>query len=307
MNFVRFILICCFLLASSLSQAASVSVVKGQRVMIETEGEDVFEGDEFFLINPETQKKAAIISVRQVKGQRAIADILKGKAAIGYTLQAKAPSSFTTPPPSSASAADRPAQAETQKNNLDVGYLRQLKDSYGITGGYLMNTMSADVTYRVLSVTQKTTANMAGTGFGVTGFYDRVLADNFTGHAVAGLEQFNVAGDIETTGCNNTTSCNAKITYLSAYALGKWYPMQGKYRPWVGGGVGFLLALTKSSTALNESQISSNQVFTIGGGVDIQMSRKNYIPVSIEYNLFPSSSTVKASMILIKGGWAWNL
>ncbi|MNL28045.1 hypothetical protein D3C87_1496740 [compost metagenome] len=71
--------------------------------------------------------------------------------------------------------------------------------------------------------------------------------------------------------------------------------------------MGYLLALSKSSTALNESKISANQVLTLAFGGDYQMSRHNYIPFSIEYNYFWPSADVTANQIILKAGWAWNL
>lgn len=300
-TFRTYLLAVCLLLSfSSTGFAATVSAVKGQKVLINLDGDTAEVGDEFYLINPETQKRTAVIRIKQVKPGKALGDILRGKAVSGSSLQAKAPSSM--------SADATPSESGSTSNSNSAGYLRVLKDSWGITGGYLMSTMDADITYRnSFDVIQKTSASMSGSGFGVSGFYDYVLNSSLVGRGSAGIEQFNVAGSADSAGCQNSTNCDAKINYLSLYGILKWYPLQDKYRVWVGGGMGYLLALSKSSTALNESQISTNQVFTVGGGVDVQMNRKNYVPVSIEYNMFPASDTVKASMISIKAGWAWNL
>lgn len=287
--------------------SASVSAVKGQRVLIQLDGDNAATGDEFYLINPANSKRTAVIRIRQTKAGKAVADILKGKAEQGYTLQAKAPSKMSAdaPPPEPEEGAAPPT---TTAKSSDLNYSRVLKDSWGIMGGYLMNTMDADVSYKDgFGITQKSSTSMSGSGFGVGGFYDYVFNYGFVGHAYAAIEQFIASGNASAAACNSSTSCDAKINYLSLYGLMKWYPVKDKYRFWVGGGGGYLLAISKSSTALNESQISTNQVFTAGVGADIQMSRRNYIPVSIEYNMFPASSTVKASMIMIKAGWAWNL
>lgn len=292
-------------LFTSTSWAAEVSAVKGNRVLIQTDGDAFFENDEFFLINPATQKKTAIIRVRQIKGRKALAEIIRGRADIGYTLEAKAPSGVTASPISSKETSET-ASASTAAP-VRGEYLRQLKNSWGVMGGYLMNSMTANVTYKYLSVSRTTAASMSGTGFAATGFYDYVISPALVARMSAGIEQFNVTGSVSELACNNTTTCDAKINYLSFYGLGKYYVYDNNYRAWLGAGGGFLLAVSKSSSALNESQISTNQVFTLGAGVDIQRSRKNYIPISLEYNMFPSSETVKASMIMLKAGWAWNL
>lgn len=291
------------LLFSSSVFAASVSAVKGQQALVNLEGDTVSEGEEFYLINPETQKKTAIIRIKKVKDQKALAEITKGKAASGYTLQAKAPA------PMSADVKSESPQEDAPVRKLEKGILHTLKDSYGVMGGYIMSSMSADVSYKDpnLGTTTRASTSMSGSGFGVGGFYDYVVNQDIVGRGYAGLEQFTASGSASNSACSGSTNCTANINYLSLYGLLKWYPLHGKYRGWVGGGMGYLLALSKSSSALNESQISTNQVFTFALGSDIQMSRKNYIPVSLEYNLFPSSDTVKASQILLKAGWAWNL
>lgn len=285
-------------LLATTSHAASVSAVKGKKVLISLEGDAVTQGDEFYLINPDTQKKAAVIRIIQTKEGKALGELIKGRASSGYTLEAKG---------SSRMSADVTPTSPTSPTSSG-GYLRSLKDSWGVLGGYLMNTMQADISYRdSFGASQKSSASMSGGGFGVGSFYDYLLTPSLVGRGYAAIEQFNVAGSASAEACAGSTNCDAKINYLSLYGLVKWYPLQDKYRVWLGGGMGYLLALSKSATALNESQISTNQVFTLGGGLDVQMNRKTYVPISLEYNLFPASDTVKASTISIKAGWAWNL
>ncbi|MEK2645091.1 hypothetical protein [Bdellovibrio sp. BCCA] len=295
---------CLLMFWTSAAYSASVSAVKGQKVLINLEGDATSEGDEFYLLNPANNKKTAIIRIKQVKGSKALGEIVKGRAAQGYALQAKAASKMSADVPASETSEEEAAPVSRN----DMSYLRVVKDSYGVTGSYIMNSMNADVSYKDgFGISHKTSTSMSGSGFGVGGFYDYALGQSLIGRGSAAIEQFNVSGNASEAACAGSTSCDAKINYLSLYGLLKWYPIQGKYRGWIGGGMGYMLAVSKSSTALNESQISTNQVFTFAVGTDIQMNRKNYIPISIEYNLFPASDTVKANMIVIKGGWAWNL
>lgn len=292
---------CLLFLLTPSAWSASVSAVKGQKVLINLDGDSANEGDEFFLINPGSNKKTALIRIRQIKGNKAMGEIIKGRAATGYSLQAKAPGSMSA----GAGGYGDSSYSRAQES----GILRNLKNSYGITGGYLMNTMSANVTAVDSGTGIRTTsaANMSGGGLAVGGFYDYLLSSSFVAHGVVGIEQFNVTGDAAASVCSGSKSCDAKINYLAMYGAVKWYLTQEKYRVWLGGGIGYLMALSKSSSALNASQISTNQVFNLAVGTDMQMSRKNYVPISLEYNLFPSSETVKASNIMIKAGWAWNL
>lgn len=290
--------------------AASVTSVKGQKALIDLQGAEAVAGDEFFLINPDSQKKAAIIRVRQVKGGRAIAEIVRGSAKPGYTLQAKGPSKMsaevTNPEADDNTTATTPRYESS--SSRDTGYLRVIKNSWGVLGGFNMNTMNANISNTdIFGVTTKTPASMKGNGFGAGGFYDYAFTSEMVGHVSAMLEQFSTTGTAATAACKSSTTCDVNITYLSLYGVGKYYFTKDKFRMWGGGGMGYLLALSKSSTALNESKISANQVLTLAIGGDYQMSRKNYIPISLEYNYFWPSADVTANQIMLKAGWAWNL
>lgn len=302
------------LIFQNTSFAASVTQVKNQKVLINLDGGDAAEGDEFFLLNF-AGKKAAIIRIKQVKNGKALGEILKGKGDVGFTLQAKAASG------AGAAAAARSAETETAaspssettedntvKSNRDTGYLRTLKDSYGLVGEYIMNTMNVNVKNTATTPALTDVAALKGTSFGVGGFYDYVATPDIAIQASALLEQIQAKGTTSIPGCagGTSTSCDVNITYGSLYGLGKYYLTQNRYRVWAGVGGGFLLALSKSATALNESQIATNQIITLAVGTDIQMSRKNYIPITLQYNYFPPSDTVKATSIVLKAGWAWN-
>ncbi|MEN0058256.1 MAG: hypothetical protein AAGB31_05435 [Bdellovibrio sp.] len=292
---LKYFFILSLILFSTTSFAASVTAVKGQKVLISMDGDLIQEGEEFFLINPSSRKRTAIIRIKQIKGDKALGDILKGSATAGHTLQAKA---------SSTSISRDVAPGGDTAATTSEKFTLPLRPSYGLVGGYIQNSMTATVSYKDgFGVTQKSEAAMSGSGFAVGGFYDHVFTQSLVGRGYVGLEQFNATTTIDTSACTNSTTCDAKINYLSFYGLGKWYPWQGQYRPWLGGGVGYLYAVSKSSTALKD--VSGNQVFTLALGADIQKDRRNYIPISLEYNMFQSTSTVKANMILLKIGWAW--
>lgn len=286
--------------------SASVKTVKGSRVLVQLEGASSAAGEEYFLIDPGTAKRRAIIRIRQVKGDQAIAEVIKGQAQSGFTLQAKARSNER----SSARAGGRGDSSGLSGAASDVlipnsgKFPLIAKNSYGVLGSYLSHSMNVKF---VASPGRTASSSLSGSGIGVGGFYDHSLTDKLMGRAQASYEQFNAQGSTPLADCDGSTTCDVKINYLSMYGLAKYNLTSSKYRMWVGGGVGFLLAMSKSSTVLNASEISTNQVFTAAFGTDIYWSSKNYIPVSIEYNLFPASSTVSASSMVLRAGWAWNL
>jgi hypothetical protein len=282
------------------SWAATVAKVKGTKTLINLEGADAAPGDEFFLLDAASGKKKAVVRIKQVKNGRAVGEVVKGRAAAGYTLQAKG-----TSRPMSADVADPDSSRSSSRPTAAGGYLLNPKDSYGVYGEYLMNTMDATHT---VGGTVKATAKMKDTSFGVGGFYDYAYTNELMARGAVAIEQFAAKGASDVNGDCGGQDCKAEITYLSFYGIGKYNFNIGKYRPWVGAGGGFMIALSKSSNILKEAEITTNQVITLAGGLDIQMSRKNYIPLSLEYSMFfPPADLVKAHMIILKGGWAWNL
>ncbi|WP_413578338.1 hypothetical protein ACLVWU_07340 [Bdellovibrio sp. HCB290] len=297
------------------AMAANVTAVKGSKVMVDLQGAEVQPGDEFFLINPATGKKSAIVRVKQVKNGRAVADVVQGRGSVGAGLQAKASSAKSAKAAKTASptAAHEEALAKASSPDeeaaafdraRDMSFLRTLRNSYGLLGQYAMNSMTPTITDPI-NPTEKPA--LKGSGLGAGGFYEWVLTRNITVRTSGMLEQFNVSGKTErNVGCNSTTNCSANITYLSGYALAKYYITTNQIRTWAGVGGGFLIAMSKSATALDENQIATNQVLNLAIGGDYQLNRKNYVPFSVEYIYFPPSDTVTASSILFKVGYAWQ-
>lgn len=293
------------LLLSAPAWAATISQVKGSRALINLEGADTAAGDEYFALNAR-HKKVAVLRIRQVKDGKAIAEVIKGKPEAGFSLQAKASGNAESKEkPATNSPSSATEEESSSGSNRDVSYSRTLKPSYGILGEYLMNSMQVSLKD---ALNRRDTVSMSGSSFGVGGFYEYILTRDISLRLLGALEQFNVAGSTTITGCDSKTStnCDTKIIYASAYGLGKYYFLQNKLRFWAGAGGGFLMAVSKSSTALDEGAISSNQVLTLALGGDWQLSRKSYIPFSLEYNYFPPSDTVKATNIALKFGYGWQ-
>ena len=283
--------------------AAKVTQVKGAKVLVDMEGDEYLAGEEFFLINPATSKKTAIVRIKQTKNGKAVAEIVKGKADVEYTLQAK--SGGAAAAPMSADVEDKPSHSGRNKKSSS-GTLRAPVDSWGIVGEYMMITLSTS--FSAGTPAQAAQADMKGSTFGAGGYYNHMFGSSFSLVGSAELQQFTAAGTANFAACAGATTadCSVNITYLSLYGLGRWYMITGGVNFWLGGGGGFLLALTKKSNVLKEEQISTNQVFSVALGAEYQLSRKNYIPFSFQYDMFPSSGSVKASMMSLKFGYGWN-
>lgn len=278
--------------------SATVSAVKNNKIMMSLEGESTSVGAEFFVINPQG-KKVAIVKVLQTKGDRALAEIVKGTAKQGYSLQSRGGGG------SASSMSTSPSEGSSSENSYYEKKLSQrvhTGNSYGLLGGYLMNSMTITAT--------GLNTSMSGTGFGASGYYDYALSPTLVARAMVGLEQYVVQGsNSSTTPVSCTTNCDVNLNYLSIYGYGRWnYLQETSYKAWLGGGAGYLYPISKSSTAFtNTSQLQANQVFVAAAGVDVRLSGKNYMPISIEYGLFPTSSTVSANILYLRLGYAWNL
>lgn len=289
--FVFFILV-----FSGSAFAAKVTQVKNKKIMIELEGESASNGKEYFVING-SGKKVAIVRITQVKNGKAIAEITKGTAQVGYSLQSKGGGSTASSSGASGdSYYDKKLNSRTSTGN-----------SFGLVAGYLMNSMTASFPAGPPGATYKVNATMSGTGFGALGYYDYAIGPRFTIRGMGGLEQYNVAGSIATADCTATTNCSVTLTYLSLYGYGRFNLTTSGTKWWLGGGYGYLYAMSKASTVLRSDQISANQLFVVSLGADFRMSPKTMIPVSLEYGLFPTSDSVKASIMYLRFGYAWNL
>jgi outer membrane protein W len=142
---------------------------------------------------------------------------------------------------------------------------------------------------------------MSGSGFSARALMDYSLWTHIWFRGMFGLENFKAEGG-NICGAANNTLCSVDISYLSLDLWGRYLFSTGAIRPWVGIGFNLLFPSSKSSTALEEKSITSTSVIAPGGGVDWFLSPDMYIPIQVEYGLYPPSDTVKANNISIRLG-----
>lgn len=264
--------------------AAKIEKLKGNRALITTDGISVKKNDELVALDSQNKRKA-ILKILSVKKNQAVARITRGNAEVGHSL-----------------VVAKSGASKTEKQLAEVP--ASSVSNFGVLGSYLINTMSAKFTVNGVSKT----SNMSGTGFGVLGYYDYKITEASQLRGSAGLEQFQAAESRSEKDCNSgtATTCNVSITYLSLYGLYKYNFINAYTKFWFGGGGGYLIALSKSSSVLQTSEISTNMVLSVAGGIDVTMKKGQYLPVVIEYSFFPSSSSVSASYIALRVGWGWR-
>jgi hypothetical protein len=264
--------------------ASEVVKVKGKSALIKLDNEEVLAGDQFYLINGAGKKKG-IIKISKVKSDQAIGLIAAGKAEIGMTLQKRMTGSSIR---ESAPVASH-----------STTHLLNSKAYWGLSIGYGMDSMTVD-----LPSPASTSVSLSGGAPSLKGLFDYKLFQRLWFRGMAGYQAFSGQGSSI---CQNPakTTCTVNISYLSFDFLGRYLFSEGQIRPWLGGGFALMFPLAKTATALETASISNASVFLFSGGVDWSINSNLYIPISIEYALFPKSSEVEASWIAGRIGIAW--
>ena len=266
--------------------AAEVIKIKGKSALIDLKGDPASPGDVFYAIRPDG-KRSAILKIAKVKGEKAIARVLKGKAATGMTLELKA-SSVTK---NSGDGSDSADAAGGRKRSY-----------WGGLFGFAQDSMDVNINNGTTGLFQEK-GSLSGSAFSAKGLFDYELFPRVWFRGTTGLEGFSVSGPAKCGAANNEV-CTADLYYLSFDFIGRYVFSEGKIRPWAGGGIGLLFPISKKATALESSSISTTNVIVIAGGLDWFISPTMYIPVSIEYGLLPKSDEVEATWIALRAGLA---
>ena len=269
--------------------AAQITKVKGNKILIKTDGDSVQGGESFYAMS--NGKKKAIIRISKIKGDKALGVLVKGKAAAGMTLIPRGAAGTKVAGGRGRSGESTSAEGGDHQRAYWGGVL-----------GYGMDTMNVAVNS---SLTNQPigTAAMSGSGISGKALFDYELFSQIWFRGTSGVEQLNVTGN-NICGTGNIQACNAKLMYFTLDLLGRYVFAIGNFRPWLGGGVGLLFPASKSSTALKATSIGTTNVMVIAGGVDYFINPRMYVPISLEYGLLPKSDEVDAHLITFRAGLA---
>lgn len=286
---------------SSITSAIQIMQTKGDKVLLNLEGEVVTINQKVFLLNA-ANKKIALATITQFKNDRAIAQINKGKPEGATSVQIVKSTSTAMPTPSPTNSTNG---SETQAGTNEPYRLRGLK----ISGLFnlAMNNMTVKQSDGTLPVPNQEDVMMNGMSFGASGAIDYPLMTWLTLRGTLGYEPFTATGTSRYLSCDSLTStnCNATMQYLAAGGYARYDFTDSKFLIWAGLGGTIKFPIGKSSTALRTDDIKMTFTMALAGGMDYYISNKNFIPVSLEYQLFQSSSTVSASIMLIRAGYGW--
>ena len=287
---------------SSISSSIQIMQTKGDKVLLNLEGEVVAINQKVFLLNA-ANKKIALATITQFKNDRAIAQINKGKSEGATSVQMVKSTSTATPTPSPTNNSTNGSETQTSTN--EPYRLRGLK----ISGLFnlAMNNMTVKQSDGTLPVPNQEDVMMNGMSFGASGAIDYPLMTWLTLRGTLGYEPFTASGTSRYLSCDSLTStnCNATMQYLATGGYARYDFTDSKYLVWAGLGGSIKFPIGKSSTALRTDDIKMTFTMALAGGMDYYISNKNFIPVSLEYQLFQSSSTVSASIMLIRAGYGW--
>lgn len=257
--------------------AGSVIQSKNGKVILDITGEDISVGDQLYLLN-ESDKRVAIIEVTQVKNDKGLAVVKKGKAAVGYSIQKSGSKSSG----SSSSSASSKESSIIRFDQFRVAV--QLKA--------LMNKISAKQQDNTSPFPNQETVDMAGTNFGISVTGDYAVNSFLVARASVGLETLDIAGTAQYNSCASKTSkdCNVQVNYLTGGAYARYDIIKSKFNPWVAAGGTLKFPITKKSTALDEGGLQMANTMAVLLGVDYHLNNKTFLPFSFEYHVSTNKS-----------------
>lgn len=141
-------------------EASQIQKIRGNRVLIQIDGDTFSSGDQVFALDDSGRKRASL-KISKVQGNKATAVILKGKAQEGMVVSAGGTSS-----------------KRTSSSGGGSGKLT------GIMGGLNLNSMGLSY--------QGTSTAYSGNSFSVLGFMDIPLSKSFVLRTKGGLDSFEV-------------------------------------------------------------------------------------------------------------------
>lgn len=286
----RNLLLCfslCFILSYP-AQAAKVTKVKGKRVYLKlskSEAKRVKKGDKVWIYKK--RKKKGLVKITKVKGRKAFAKRLKGKIKKNYVAKIKK---------SSKPMKNMVAKNKPNKRQKPMGPMKYDKWEWGTFAG--VYSLNMDIK---LSTSETVTAT--GFNFGWKGFLQLNLSDTWALQGNLGYQGFSSKGTATSPLCNSTTDCTTDISFLAMEGYLKYYLSRNQRAWWLGFGGAMNFPLSKTSTALAESDIGLTNFFTATGGVDIHRRNGKKIPVWFEYSMMPATATVSASYFGLNVGW----
>ncbi|WP_373997757.1 hypothetical protein [Bdellovibrio bacteriovorus] len=274
------IIITALLLTAFVSPAYAIRTlsVKRDRVLLDLEGESVQAGEKLGARDGDG-KARALLEIKQVKNNRAVAAILKGSMSPDFSIE---------------------KLSRGAKSSQTASRAPKSQSAWGLTAGYAMNTMT-------VKPTGTSSISLSGNSFNLSGFYQMQLDGNISARILGGYESLQASGTSSAASCTGSSDCKVEIGYLGVEALVRYTFLKTKTMEFnAAAGLGFLFAMNKSSNVLDTSKISTNQTIVVSAGMDYHLNRNNFIPVQLDYAMYPDNNTSSAKQIILRAGYGFN-
>jgi hypothetical protein len=291
-------------LIGTISWANTVAQVRDKRVLLNITQGNLQVGQDVTLL--QDGKRLGVVTVRQVRGKQAVAEIKSGRAVKGARFQ-----------PLRAGTATAGRGSPGRTNPTQKVDFEDPKWTVGVMASFSQNSMSFTAQQGSGGTLRSADVTFTGNSFGVRGIVDYDWSPSITIRAAAAYEPFNANGTANSTVaatlgqpiCNSGTSssCEVSFTYMGLEGTAQYnYINSSSWRGWVGLGYSFLLTMSKSINVPNlQSAGATNQMVLFSTGADLMRTSDSYVPVSFEYGYIPGTN-VKANAIYLRGGYAWT-
>lgn len=290
--------------------AAQVLKIKGKAVLIDNDGSNPKPGELYYLMNI-NNKKIGIIKIMKTQPGKSIAKLLKGKAQKRAILM-KRPSSKATKKSTANKKKKQkaPKLYSMSKRARKKPSRSESKMGVGFNIGY--NSNSSEVSFLDQTGALSRVDSYTGTSISYELFFDYDLFKRFNLRGTLGMHNFS-AEDSENTQCEDQDNqpgakCIVDLSYINIDLWARYYITQSWHKIWLGAGLGILLSPSQNSTtALNTEDVATTTLMQVGGGADININKKLYLPITAEYGLYPSSDTVDMSSVSFYFGLGYRL
>ncbi|MEN0057986.1 MAG: hypothetical protein AAGB31_04075 [Bdellovibrio sp.] len=258
--------------------AVKTMAIKERKVLLDLENESWQKGDRLMARNADG-KARALLEVQQVKGNKAVAILVKGQIQKDYALTRFTPK---------------------DKNTKTAGRTSPRQGAWGGMAGYTMNSMT-------VKPSGASSVSLSGNSFNLAAFYEMHVDGNISARFLGGYEALNASGTSSSSSCMGSSNCTVDLGYLGLTALVRYtFLKMSSWDMWGGAGLGFLFALSKSSNILDTSKITTNQTIVGALGVDYHLGKESFIPFQLDYALFPDNNTSSANQIILRLGYGFS-
>lgn len=282
------------------AQASQVKEVNGDQLKIQLDKESLAVGQKFFLIDT-ASKKLGIIKILHLNGNLADAQLLKGKAEVGYRLMAPAAASKAgseTPPAKNTVSAHT---SEGEKKAEPKNESSALPSRWSVLLGMSSNSSAVKVTDGTIIQT----VQMTGNSYAVSGVYEKFWS-YLAFRGLIGYEEFDAIGAATVSGCSQQTSkdCKTNIKYLTAGGFARYSFDLTDLKIWLGAGAHVKAPVSKSSTAILESSLGTTMSYAAALGLDYQLKDSAaFVPISLEQQFYYKSDTADSRSLTLRVGF----